>query len=569
MFLKIMRSPDPVDYLTTDVELTSVADAIRAKGGTSAQLEYPSEFITAIEDLPEPGSITQSGSNITLGEEGDTVSLTELTVTQNGTYNTNSETAGYNPVIVNVQPSDIEEKDVSFIDYDGTILYSYTADEFADLSELPPNPSHNGLTAEGWNWSLSNAKAYVSDYKKLWIGQLYQTSDGATRIYIDLKEGNLSPYFGVCGWSGTSGVAMDINIDWGDGSSSVASPLNWFASSDIVSTQHTYSSPGQYCITVTRANNSGWYCFMGGGVSYNYSSSDIGSTILWGNSANKTANRCYQDAIIKFEQGDYCNIGPQAFAYCKNLSTIVISNHVSETQNFYEICESFIGCTSLKSLTLFGTYGGSTPDSTYKAVTYQLFKDCASLKTVSLGYYIQSGSSTNTNRFLGCFQNCSLISSIAIPSTATYIGDYAFSNCESLHEIYIPANVTTIGSSVFENCYSLKRIYFKSTTPPTVSNSNTWSNIASDCVIFVPVYSYMSYVAGTNYPVNGTYTYIGFVTGTNGTSLPSSISLIFQDLSYRFNATWYATKKDAINQTNAITTGNGKEIYARLEFVVP
>lgn len=38
----------PVPYLTTDQELASVANAIRTKGGTSAALEYPSEFISAI-----------------------------------------------------------------------------------------------------------------------------------------------------------------------------------------------------------------------------------------------------------------------------------------------------------------------------------------------------------------------------------------------------------------------------------------------------------------------------------------------------------------------------------------
>lgn len=44
------------DYLTTDTELTSIADAIRAKGGTSAPLVYPQGFIDAIMALPGGGS---------------------------------------------------------------------------------------------------------------------------------------------------------------------------------------------------------------------------------------------------------------------------------------------------------------------------------------------------------------------------------------------------------------------------------------------------------------------------------------------------------------------------------
>lgn len=44
-----------VTYTTTSTELTTVADAIRAKGGTSAALEWPSGFAQAIADIPSGG----------------------------------------------------------------------------------------------------------------------------------------------------------------------------------------------------------------------------------------------------------------------------------------------------------------------------------------------------------------------------------------------------------------------------------------------------------------------------------------------------------------------------------
>lgn len=44
-------------YLTTDTDLTSVADAIRTKGGTSAQLEFPGGFVTAIGDISGGGEL--------------------------------------------------------------------------------------------------------------------------------------------------------------------------------------------------------------------------------------------------------------------------------------------------------------------------------------------------------------------------------------------------------------------------------------------------------------------------------------------------------------------------------
>lgn len=42
-------------YVVTDTELASVANAIRAKGGTSAQLSFPTDFVSAIEAIETGG----------------------------------------------------------------------------------------------------------------------------------------------------------------------------------------------------------------------------------------------------------------------------------------------------------------------------------------------------------------------------------------------------------------------------------------------------------------------------------------------------------------------------------
>lgn len=60
--------PDPTLYLTSDVELKSVADAIRAKGNTSAQLTYPSGFNTAIGNLPVGTDCNATASDIVSGK---------------------------------------------------------------------------------------------------------------------------------------------------------------------------------------------------------------------------------------------------------------------------------------------------------------------------------------------------------------------------------------------------------------------------------------------------------------------------------------------------------------------
>lgn len=43
------------DYIATQEELTSIADAIRTKGGTTAPLAFPAEFIAAIAAIKTGG----------------------------------------------------------------------------------------------------------------------------------------------------------------------------------------------------------------------------------------------------------------------------------------------------------------------------------------------------------------------------------------------------------------------------------------------------------------------------------------------------------------------------------
>ena len=43
------------NYIATDTDLTAVANAIRTKGGTAAQLEFPSGFANAINAIPTVG----------------------------------------------------------------------------------------------------------------------------------------------------------------------------------------------------------------------------------------------------------------------------------------------------------------------------------------------------------------------------------------------------------------------------------------------------------------------------------------------------------------------------------
>lgn len=65
-----------VDATQLDSALSSVADAIRAKGGTSAQLAFPTGFVSAINNIPTGGSSEWTINEVTL--VADTANTNEL-----------------------------------------------------------------------------------------------------------------------------------------------------------------------------------------------------------------------------------------------------------------------------------------------------------------------------------------------------------------------------------------------------------------------------------------------------------------------------------------------------------
>ena len=335
--------------------------------------------------------------------------------------------------------------DVNFYDYDGTIVQSYSADDFANLSELPANPTHEGLTAQGWNWSLADAKTHVASYGNLNIGQMYTTSDGKTRIYISLPEGRTSPILQLY-----LNDNSELDIDWGDGSTHSTFTST---SADYKSERHEYSTSGNYVIAIT---------VVSGGFVLQSSSTSI-SSILWdGNDNTRSPDRAYSNAIKKIEIGDsVTRINDYAFGYCSSLSSITIPDGVTGIGT-----NAFKYCYSLSSITI--------PDSV-------------------------------TSIDSKAFYYCSSLSSIAIPKV-TSIGNTAFQNCSSLSSITIPVGVTSIGSA-FQYCSYMSYIKFKSTTPPTVSSSNAWSGVSTSTKILVPRGTLNTYKTATNYPDPSTYTY--------------------------------------------------------------
>ena len=117
------------EYLTRKSELTSVANAIRAKGGTTAQLIYPDGFVSAIQDIqtgvtPQLIVTTSAGAAVTATKGSKTVSGTagtdgtctlelseagEWSVTSSLNGNSNTQT-----VLIGMQTVDIRLLDSVF-----------------------------------------------------------------------------------------------------------------------------------------------------------------------------------------------------------------------------------------------------------------------------------------------------------------------------------------------------------------------------------------------------------------------------------------------------------------------
>lgn len=64
-----------MDYLTNDTDLKKVADAIRAKGGTSDPLAYPSGFVSEIQAIPSGSAKEEQEKTVTITANG-TVEIT-------------------------------------------------------------------------------------------------------------------------------------------------------------------------------------------------------------------------------------------------------------------------------------------------------------------------------------------------------------------------------------------------------------------------------------------------------------------------------------------------------------
>ena len=439
--------------------LTDIADAIREKKGTTGTIN-PQDFSSEIASI-------ESG--------GGSSAVTSAPIS-----------------------------DVNFYDYDGTILHSYTKEQFLALSAMPELPTREGLICQGWNWTLNDAKEHVADLSKLNIGAMYITDDGDTRLYIRIatEERMNVPLY----WSQT--VTNGVSIDWGDGSA-----IESFRGTGNKNTTHTYAKHGDYVIrlkvvdgcTLGLGHGSISYCIMGPNGNNGRIYCNMLQKVEIGNSVADIRigafYNCFSLLSISIPSS-VTSIGSRAFYNCYSITFITIPNRVTQISD-YVFANSF----SIKSIAI---PNGVT------SINVAAFYVCNSLRSVTLPSSVETIGNN-------AFYNCYALLSVTIPNSVINIGNNAFYNCQSLVSVNIPNGVITISVSAFYNCYTITLIsmpsgvtsinssafsscfgmaiydFTKHTSVPTLANVNAFSNIPSDCVIKVPSSLLEEWKAATNW----------------------------------------------------------------------
>jgi len=436
--------------------LTDVADAIRTKAGTSEPIQA-SSFDTAIANIPSGGGSLP------------------------------------NP-----------DADVIFFDYDGTITNSYTKAEFLALEAMPDNPSHAGLTAQGWTYTLQEAKTLVTNYDTLEIGQCYTTTDGSTKIHISLYEGRLTPYLGF----GINGTAT---VDWGD--NSATSTVTGADVDTVIHTSHAYANPGNYVISISSETN----------IKIKSIGSNKSSLLLASDSNSDVRNVAYLSAIKEINCSNNTILDSAAFGDCGSLEKISIPTTITTLS-----ARCFSGCLNLYSAASLATTVGE-----------YAFNLCRNLHQLSLPLVTSLGASvinttwlhrltlpslasisSNTAIYNNRFEKLVLpnLSSISVNAKNTMASN------GSLKEILIPnitsippntfysneaityyrfsKKITSVGAEAFSSNKSVAFYDFSSTNQtsvPALSNVSAFAAMASDCKIIVPDSLYTNWKAANNW----------------------------------------------------------------------
>lgn len=237
-------------------------------------------------------------------------------------------------------PEPVTMKAHNFYDYDGTLLMSFSAEEVAEMTELPtPTIHHSGLVFDGWNWTLEEVQAAPFSM----VGAHYRTDDGATRIVIEVNS--VANTGNQCGRLTLRyrGVEADgsVLIDWGDGTQPGTFEVYHNSISDIT---HLYKKVGIYTIAITPVNPTFLYS-QPMASSYYYDAVDRS---IWYREYYYGANERIVPANASYTFGCYGRSEAiKKVAFQRDASTI---NAVAVEMGYLESCSGLVIPRSIPSI---------------------------------------------------------------------------------------------------------------------------------------------------------------------------------------------------------------------------
>ena len=415
-------------------------------------------------------------------QDGALVSQTSLSVSENDTYDTTTISS----VTVDVPQGGgggAEENDVMFYDYDGTVLYSYSAADFANLDAMPNIPAHEGLTAQGWNWTLADAKTYVQANGYLDIGALYYVADYATRIVVETPCPNVTATTSIS-INGTVGFTYDDEPEVEYTGTSISSEQH---------KEHTFAEAGTHVITIRKKTDATQYGFSG--------NSTQGSHLFYSHTGVNNKDLVYLSMVRSVVIGQGCELQRYAFCHLHWMKTLILSEGATFKSGESGIFEN---ATALKCLIFPSTVTvlkdeisnmqGLETVSFHKTLTFAssvtLFMN-ASPKRV-----IIPPSSTSLQQFN--FRNIFYCQTIIIPEGIETMGSNSMQAQYSVMRLTIPSTVTEIGSYAMTNLIGLKELHVKPVAVPTLG-TGALDNFPSDCIIYVPASAVEDYKTDANW----------------------------------------------------------------------
>lgn len=345
-------------------------------------------------------------------------------------------------------PVHVEEKDVNFWDYDGTLLYSYTLAEAQAMTELPPLPTREGLICQGWNWTLEQIKSFGLQVD---VGAVYITDDGKTRIKIDVSTmliSNVTLNFGDA-----NDDTLTVNIDWGDGSA-----IETVSGRTAQQYTHQYAATGIYTIALEVVRGT---LRLGG--------SDATRPLI-GGSAND-ATRCAIE--INLGSNISAGVGYLSLQYSRKLRYITIPEGVTSIgAGVLSYTDALAALVVPATLTLTGSVASVN-----------------AMKVISYPWGMKD---------IGSLNGAGALRRLVLPPNITTLGNYT-GQAARITVLHLPASLATIKNNCFNSNKYLAEIYCHSPTPPTLGNTTMLDNAADYLKIYVPRGSLEAYQTATNW----------------------------------------------------------------------